>query len=311
MSGDWAADYADCALCPRRCRTDRRAGRRGVCGETAECHVASIGPHFGEEPCFSGTRGSGAIFFRGCACRCFFCQNHQISRGGVGAPLNIEALFAAAEGLVAQGVHNLNFVTGDHFWPHIAELARRLRAADHRIPLLLNTSGYVLSERVPDYARWMDIFLPDYKFADPDLARMCMGDARYPDLALAALREMVAARGFLHPMDPSGRETAREGVLVRHLVLPGEVENSIAALRRLRDEFGPRLPLSVMSQYRPVPGCRGRGGFERRLQRDEYAAVRAAVEELEFESVFVQELDDDDAFFPDFESDQPFRGNAR
>lgn len=311
MSADWAAAYDGCVLCPRQCRAERRAGQRGVCGETVECFVASIGPHFGEEPCFSGTRGSGTFFFRGCASRCFFCQNHQISRGGVGTPMSVEALFAAAEQLIAQGVHNLNFVTGDHFWPHLAELARRLRAAGHGIPLLLNTSGYVLAERVPEYARWMDIFLPDYKFADPDLARTCMGDARYPELALDALREMVAAKGFLHPFDPAGRETAREGVLVRHLVLPDEVENSIAALRRLRDAFGPRLPLSVMSQYRPVPGARGRGEFERRLRADEYAAVRAAVEDLEFENVFVQEFVNDDAFFPDFEADRPFRGNER
>lgn len=225
--------------------------------------------------------------------------------------MTMDQLCAAAERLIARGVHNLNFVTGDHFWPHIAELARRLRGAGHTIPLLLNTSGYVLPERVPEYARWMDIFLPDYKFADPELARLCMGDARYPEIALAALREMVAAKGFLHPFDPSGRATAREGVLVRHLILPGAVENSVAALRRLREEFGPRLPLSVMSQYRPVPGCRSRGEFARRLRRDEHEAVRSAVEELEFENVFVQEFEDDDAFFPDFESERPFRGNIR
>ncbi len=306
---NWNSDYERCELCPRRCGVNRLAGERGACGETATCHVASFGPHFGEEPCFTGTRGSGTIFFRGCACGCFFCQNYQISRGGLGETMDNDGLFRAAEALIARGVHNLNFVTGDHFWPHIAELARRLRGAGHRLPLLLNSSGYLLPERVAEYARRMDIFLPDYKFADADLARQCMGAADYPETALAALREMVAARGFLFPFDPTGRETAREGVLVRHLVLPGHVENSLRALRRLRDEFGPRLPISVMSQYRPVPRCRGRGDFARRLTSAEYAAIRAEITALEFEHVFIQEFEPDDAFFPDFESERPFRGN--
>lgn len=301
--------YAACELCPRRCGVNRLAGARGACGETAECRVATFGPHFGEEPCFTGTRGSGTIFFSGCACGCFFCQNHQISRGGLGAPMDGDGLFRAAEELIARGAHNLNFVTGDHFWPHIAALARRLRAAGYALPLLFNSSGYVLPERVAEMARWMDIFLPDYKFADPDLARTCMAGPDYPDVAMAALRAMVAARGFLFPFDPTGREPAREGVLVRHLVLPGRVENSRRALRRLRDEFGPRLPISVMSQYRPTPRCRGRGDFARPLTPEEYAAIRADVEALEFENVFLQEWEREGLFFPDFAADRPFRGN--
>jgi putative pyruvate formate lyase activating enzyme len=307
-AGEYAA-YGECRLCPRDCGVNRLAGERGVCGETSECAVAAAEPHFGEEPCLSGGRGSGTIFFRGCSCGCFFCQNYQISRGGVGVEIGPEELYSRAVGLMARGVHNLNFVTGDHFWPHLAALARRLRAEGATIPLLLNTSGYVRPERVAEYARWMDIFLPDYKYADPELAQECMGDARYPELALAALREMVAAKGFLFPFDPSGAEPAREGVLVRHLVLPGHIENTQRALHRLREAFGPRLPLSVMSQYRPVAACRGRGPFERRLTREEHTSVLDLIKALEFEQVFVQGFEPDDAFLPDFERRRPFRGN--
>ncbi len=312
LSGPDYATYAPCRLCPRDCGVNRLAGEIGACGETAVCAIASAEPHFGEEPGLSGTGGSGTIFFRGCSCGCFFCQNYQISREGVGTPVSPETLYQLAQGLIARGVHNLNFVTGDHFWPHLAALARRLREEDQAIPLLLNTSGYVRPERVSDYARWMDIFLPDYKYADADLAFVCMGDRRYPETAMAALREMVSHKGFLFPFAVNDRmPTAREGVLVRHLILPGHIENSLAALRRLRDEFGPRLPISVMSQYRPVPACRSRGEFARRISREEYDRVRTEVEKLEFEHVYLQEFEPDDAFFPDFERKAPFEGNRR
>jgi putative pyruvate formate lyase activating enzyme len=303
--------YRDCELCPRRCRVDRTAGRLGRCGEGAVCRIASAGPHHGEEPCFSGTRGSGTIFFSGCSCGCFFCQNQQISTGHQGRDASAEALLDLALDLVARGVHNLNFVTPDHFWPHIDALCGALRDKGVGAPFLFNGSGYHRPEMVPAYARRIDIFMPDFKFADAALAGRAMGDRAYPDIALDALRRMVEAKGFLDPWDPSGRETARAGVLVRHLVLPGEVENSLAVLRILRSEFGRLLPLSVMSQYHPMPACAGRGAMARRLRRDEYATVCREVAELGFRHVFLQPAVSDDAFVPDFGLDEPFRGNRR
>ena len=297
-------------MCPRNCGADRVAGQVGVCGEAAGCRIASSGAHFGEEPCFTGTHGSGTIFFSGCSSQCFFCQNHQISLGHQGRVVDAEQFHTLARRLIHSGVHNLNFVTPDHFWPHVEQLCRRLRAEGEKLPFLFNSSGYQAPDMVPHYAACMDIFLPDFKFADPDLALVCMRDRRYPEITLEAVRRMVAAKGFLEPWDPEGGALARRGVLVRHLVLPGYVENSLAVLRLLRAEFGPLLPLSVMSQFRPVDLCIERRQVDRAVTPEEYARVCDLVTELGFRNVFLQPQADAD-FLPDFNRDEPFVGNEK
>lgn len=305
------ANYVFCRLCPRDCGVDRTKGNKGVCGETATCRVASYGLHFGEEPCFSGTRGSGTIFFTGCSSHCFFCQNYQISNQGMGDPVSPQRLFEMARDLISQGAHNVNFVTPDHFWPHVEYVCRKLRACGVAPPFLFNSSGYQREDMISRYAECMDIFMPDFKFSDPELARLCMGDARYPDIALAAIRRMVELKGFLRPWDPTGREPAREGVLVRHLILPGHVDNSLRVLRLLRSEFGRLLPLSVMSQFHPVPACRQRRQLVRRISQEEHERVHDMVAELDFQHVFVQPYLPSAEFLPDFEKDEPFEGNRR
>ena len=286
-------------------------GQTGFCGESAVCRIASSGAHFGEEPCFTGTRGSGTLFFSGCSSQCFFCQNHQISLGHHGRTVDAEQLHALARQLIRTGVHNLNFVTPDHFWPHIEQLCRRLRAEGETLPFLFNSSGYQAPDMVPLYAEWMDIFMPDFKFADPELALACMRDRHYPEITLEALRRMVAAKGFLEPWDPEGGALARRGVLVRHLVLPGYVENSLAVLRLLRAEFGPLLPLSVMSQFRPVDLCIERQQLDRTVSAVEYERVCNQVVELGFRNVFLQPHSGDPDFLPDFKRDEPFAGNRK
>jgi putative pyruvate formate lyase activating enzyme len=165
---------------------------------------------------------------------------------------------------------------------------------------------------VEAYAREMDIFLPDFKFAEPELAKMCMGDARYPEIAVKALREMVKLKGFLEPWDVTGRRTAVRGVLVRHLVLPGHVEDSLKVLRILHHEFGPGLPLSIMSQFRPAPGCFRKKKLKRALDPAEYDQVLDLVEKLGFEKVYTQEFGKGTDFLPDFKDAQdPFPGNKK
>ncbi|NLG33790.1 MAG: radical SAM protein [Lentisphaerae bacterium] len=304
------ASYSPCRLCPRQCGTDRQNGTAGVCGETAELRIASHGPHMGEEPCFSGTRGSGAIFFSGCPCHCFFCQNWQISSPhGKGRPVTPDEFHRLALDLIDQGVHNLNFVTPDHFWPHIQTLCARLRDEGMTLPFLFNASGYQLPAMIARYAAFMDIFLPDFKFADPVLARTVLRDERYPEIALEALRLMVAEKGFLDPFDPTGIDLAKRGVLVRHLVLPGHVENSLRALDLLREEFGRWLPLSLMSQYTPVPATRNRPPFDRPLDPAEYQTALDHAIHLGFENLLIQPPGDSGDFLPDFERHRPFRGN--
>ena len=304
-------EYDHCELCPRRCGADRNAGQRGFCGEGAALRVAAIEPHFGEEPPLTGATGSGTIFFSGCSCGCFFCQNYQLSREHLGDEISVEEAVARILAMAERGVRNLNLVTPDHCWPAIREVIRQVRAAGCTLPWIWNSSGYCRTEMLREQMEHVDIFMPDFKFADPELARRCMGREDYPQVAREAMRVLVDAKGFLRPFDATGEMPASCGVLVRHLVLPGQVENSLRVLDILFEDFGSRLPLSVMRQYRPMPECHSRGFLDRMVTSDEYAQVLAHVEELGFTRVFIQPESGDENFVPDFRhSKEPFKGNA-
>jgi len=216
------------------------------------------------------------------------------------------ALLREVEQLIGTGVHNLNFVTPEHFWPHVRQLCDCLRARGCHVPFVFNSSGYLAPNLVKEAVESMQVFLPDFKFSDPHLARHCIGDERYPVLAMDALRRMVERAGFLRPWDPSGEQTALSGVLVRHLVLPGQVMNSIGVLHLLSAEFGTGLPLSIMSQYHPTPECHRRGTFTHRLTSDEYDHVVREVQELGFENVYIQADFGDPNYLPDFDASYPF-----
>jgi len=276
------------------------------------CRVSFVGPHFGEEPSFTGSKGSGTIFFSGCSSQCFFCQNYQISIQHDGRTITPTELLSEVRVLLLKSVHNLNFVTPDHFWPHVQSLCHALREEGAQVSKLFNSSGYQKPEMVKEYAQEMDIFLPDFKFAEPEFAIMCMGDARYPEIALKALREMVKLKGFLEPWDTTGRQTAVRGVLVRHLVLPGHVENSLKVLKLLHKDFGSELPLSIMSQFRPVSGCFQRKKLQRALSPEEYGQVLDLVEKLGFERVYTQDLKEEADFLPDFKDpENPFPAHKK
>lgn len=301
--------YITCNLCPRHCNANRRAGDTGFCGQTERCKIASACRHFGEEPSFSGRSGSGTIFFSGCSCRCFFCQNHQISCENTGSTVTSQELFEIASALVDKGVHNLNFVTPDHFWPHIRELCMHLRDSGVTIPFIYNCSGYALPDMIDQIAEIIDIFLPDFKFGDPDLARLSMQDPHYPEIATKALAHMLDAKGFLTPWDPSGSKTACRGVLVRHLVLPGRTDNSLKVIEHLYSEFGPDLPISIMSQFHPMPACHDRGMFTQGVDMKEYRRICRRIEELGFIKAYIQPEFGDEDFLPDFDKHHPFAGN--
>lgn len=299
-------NYDNCCLCPRECGVNRNNGETGFCGESAELRIAAMLAHFGEEPCITGKNGSGTVFFSGCGCGCFFCQNFQISHQHIGKIYSPGDFLNALRGLVAQGVHNLNFVTPDHYWPHIKAACLALRDDGVDIPFLWNSSGYANASLVPEQCRVIDVFLPDFKFALPELAEKCMGDSRYPEIALKALSEMVDRKGFLRPWDTSGEMTATQGVLVRHLVLPGQLDNSIRALELLNEHFGPNLPISIMSQFQPMPECERLGLFNSKIAVDDYDKVCEYADSLGFTRIFIQEGLGDDSFAPDFTSDRPF-----
>lgn len=305
------SEYDKCELCPRRCGVNRNQGQKGFCGETAECHVASFTPHFGEEPCLTGRNGSGTVFFSGCSCGCFFCQNHQISQNHLGNPQSFEKLCAEIRNLASKGVHNINFVTPDHWWPHIKAAVTMLRNEGFNLPFVWNSSGFSRPEMLSEQAELIDIFLPDFKYASPELARRCMGREDYPEIALRGLEVLVDKIGFLRPWDEDGDITASRGVMVRHLVLPGELENSLTALKMLYEHFGPKLPISVMSQFLPTEECRKRGEFTTEISRSDYNTVCQAIEDYGFRRVFIQPEGGADDFMPDFTQAQPFQGNLK
>jgi putative pyruvate formate lyase activating enzyme len=309
--------YRCCVLCPRQCRVDRTtrgAGPgKGVCGETDQLRVGYVGPHFGEEPPISGSNGSGTVFFTGCSLKCVYCQNHQISHEGFGAGIGLNELaLKVAEMTARDHVHNINFVTPDHFFPHVFRLVSLLRRDGIDLPVVFNLSGYQSVEALASAEDYADIYLPDFKYSDPSLAARLSKCSDYPAMALQAIAVMVRQKGFLDVVSSPGSFPATKGVLVRHLILPGKVENSINALTSLFVEFGSGLPLSLMSQYYPVLQQTDED-LNRRVTQEEFDTVLCHAEALGFEHLFVQFPEAESCqnrvhpqFLPDFERANPF-----
>ena len=313
---DFLNFYKKCQLCPRECGVDRlKAGKSahsGFCRESGQLRVAYVGPHFGEEPPLTGQNGSGTIFFTGCSLQCSYCQNYQISRDGLGKPMDMETLFVGVKEMIEKnGVHNINLVTPDHFFPHAFQLVSLLRRSGFNLPVVYNLSGYQSLALLKIAEEFADIYLPDFKYTDPALSMRVSKCKDYPTRALEAIVEMVRQKGFLHVF-ANGSDLADKGVLVRHLILPGQIENSLNALTTLFLEFGRRLPLSLMSQYHPSrPQLHGE--LNRSITQEEFDRVYTHVMELGFEHLYVQFPDqnqpdpsDPFPFLPDFRRKQPF-----
>jgi len=294
-----------------RTKADQSA-RTGACGQGMSLRVAYVGPHFGEEPPITGTRGSGTVFFTGCPLGCAYCQNHQISRGGMGQTMGVDALVGRLESVVREaGVHNVNFVSPDHFFPYTFEVVDRLRGSGLRPPVVYNTSGYQAVHTLRMAEDHADIYLPDYKYSDPALAAGYSSCPDYPAVALGAIEEMLRQKGPLDTFE-TGEVVASRGVLVRHLILPGHVENSMDALTSLFVEFGADLPVSLMSQYCPVPG-RLPSNLRRPILREEFDRVYDHFRDLGFRNAFVQFPEESAertgaGFLPDFSKTSPFTG---
>jgi putative pyruvate formate lyase activating enzyme len=273
--------------------------------------AAWAGLHFGEEPPVTGRGGSGAIFFTGCTLKCRYCQNDQLSRAGLGAELSTEELAALMLRLQEEGAHNINLVTGSHFAPGIVAAAGLARTRGLSIPLLWNSSGYESRSTLELLAPWIGIWLPDCKTLDPELARGLMGAPDYPEAVREALCFMVESR----PLQWEG-EWLRQGVIVRHLVLPGRPESTHRVLAWFRERLYGRALLSVMVQYTPNPAARAAGAGEpapaRRVSEAEHGQVLAWLEELGIEEGFIQEPEPGSEWLPDFTRTNPFpEGQAR
>lgn len=292
-----------CELCPRRCRADRAAGERGVCGATDTLRLARAALHFWEEPPISGEAGSGTVFFSGCPLKCVYCQNHEISTGNFGIDVSPERLAQIMLELQDQGALNINLVTATHYAHLLPESIAAARAQGLAIPIVYNTSGYERVEAVRELDDLVDIWLTDFKYADAGLGRALSHVPDYPSVAQSALIEMA------RQLERHGGGAARadgtwtRGIIVRHLVLPGHTEDSRRVLDLIWDAVGD-VPISVMNQYTPNAAMRAAGGeLARAVTREEYERVLDHADDLGFTQMFWQEGGAvDESFTPPFDT---------
>ena len=284
-------DYGNCNLCPRRCGVDRTAGQRGFCGCPDTALVAKAMLHKWEEPALAGAGGSGAVFFGGCTLGCRYCQNAAISGGAVGKATDSAGLRQLFEDLIAQGAENIDLVTPTHFLPTILPALRPKLP----VPVVYNCGGYERVETLRSLEGCVDIYLPDFKYADACLAGQLSGAADYFPVAADAIREMVRQVGAVRW---EGEKVTR-GVIIRHLILPGNLENSLRVLDWIGENFAPgEVLVSLMRQYTPMGGLPA--PFDRRVTGEEYDAVLSWMYLNELEG-FTQEAEAaDTGFIPDF-----------
>lgn len=289
---------------------DRTSGKTGFCGEGSVVRTAAALLHYGEEPPISGEGGSGTVFFTGCTLRCGFCQNYQLSSGELGAEVTTEELSGIFLRLQDAGAENINLVTGTHFVPGIAEAVDTARKNGLDIPVVWNTSGYENVETVRVLDRFVSIYLPDIKTVSPKTSGAIYGAENYADTAKSAVKAMVRERPLRR--GPRSETDVEEGVIVRHLVLPGLLESTREVLEWFAEEIGGGALFSLMFQYTPagrsadLSGPRGFSSLARRITEEEYETVMGWLGDYDIKEGFVQEFEDDLDWFPDFRSEKPF-----
>ena len=275
--------YAHCTLCPRRCGVDRTRGQLGFCKMPGQVHAARAGVHYWEEPVISGSFGSGAVFFSGCTLKCAFCQNYDISQENFGKPLTSAELRAAFERLIDEGVQNVNLVTPTHFLPDI------LPALEPKlpVPVVYNCGGYESVETLRQLEGKIDVYLPDFKYSDNALAKRLSSAPDYFETASAAILEMYRQVGKPVLED----DEMKRGVLLRHLVLPGCVDNSLGVLDWVAEHFrSGDILFSLMSQYVPMGRAAEMPPFDRRITELEYDSVLSYMMLLGIEDGYTQDF---------------------
>lgn len=291
--------YEDCLLCPRKCGINRSTGQTGVCGVSSEIKVARAALHYWEEPCISGKRGSGAVFFSGCSLHCVFCQNREISDGKEGKVISKERLSDIFIELVDKGANNINLVTPGQYIPDIVWAVNDAKSRGMKLPIIYNTSGYENVTELKLLEGIVDVYLPDFKYMDSTLSARYSRAKDYPSVAKQALSEMVRQQPDVVIDDATG--LIQKGVIVRQLLLPGHVNDAKAVLKYLYDTYHDHVYISMMSQFTPI-ALKDYPEINRTVTRREYERLVDYALEIGITNAFIQEGDvAKDSFIPAFD----------
>ena len=291
--------YENCLLCPRKCGINRRTGQTGVCGVSSEIKVARAALHYWEEPCISGKRGSGAVFFSGCSLHCVFCQNREISDGKEGKVISKERLSDIFMELAVKGANNINLVTPGQYIPDIVWAVNDAKSRGMKLPIIYNTSGYENVTELKLLEGIVDVYLPDFKYMDSTLSARYSRAKDYPSVAKQALSEMVRQQPDVVIDDATG--LIQKGVIVRQLLLPGHVNDAKAVLKYLYDTYHDHVYISMMSQFTPI-ALKDYPEIIRTVTRREYERLVDYALEIGITNAFIQEGDvAKDSFIPAFD----------
>ena len=279
---------SNCNLCPRQCGADRENGKSGICGVSGKNILAARAAlHFWEEPCISGERGSGTVFFSGCPLRCVYCQNYQIASTEVGMEISEERLKEIFLELQEKDAHNINLVTPTHYTPEIIRAIRNAKEQGLRLPIVYNCSGYEKVETLKMLKGIVNVYLTDFKYMEREAAVRYSKAPDYPEIAQAALKEMMNQTGEAK-FDENG--IMQSGVIVRHLLLPGHVRNARAVVKYVYETYGDQLYLSLMNQYTPLPQVKKEfPELDRRVTEREYQRLISYALEIGVENAFIQD----------------------
>jgi putative pyruvate formate lyase activating enzyme len=298
---------AECIFCPRQCRVNRLQGAEGYCRSGALSSIGSICLHHGEEPVISGQNGICNIFFTCCNIQCSYCQNRQISCNKNRIHDNLFTIEALAEEIISflkKGCNKVGFVSPSHYVPQVISVIEEIRKRGYKPTFVYNTNSYDSIESIKKMEGLVDVYLPDFKYSDKELAMRLSDAPDYPAIAINAIREMYRQKGNVIHLDENGEATS--GLIIRHLVLPGYINNSINALKMLAEELSTGITLSIMSQYNPEYNYGNDVIINRKLTLDEYNIIIKTFDKEGFSRGWIQDLSSSENYNPDFKKEHPF-----
>ncbi|MBI5323936.1 MAG: 4Fe-4S cluster-binding domain-containing protein [Ignavibacteriae bacterium] len=302
-------ELMNCSLCPRDCKVNRYSNNLGYCKSYAGFNISSICIHKGEEPVISGMDGICNVFFSSCNLQCNYCQNYQISRNKNNNEFsrknfNLNYIITEIINCLDNGCHSVGFVSPSHNIPQMKLIIQTIRDEGYNPIFVMNTNAYDRVDTIRTLEDFIDVYLPDFKYSDNSLAKEFSDISNYKEIALDSIKEMYKLVGSNLHLNESGIATS--GLIIRHLILPGNIENSINVLRLIADNFSTQVNISLMSQYSPTVNVCNIPFLNRKLSNEEYQIVLEEMERLGFENGWIQDLESSEIYIPDFNLDEPF-----